>query len=1050
MAKERIAELEVAITAQADKFNAAISEISTKIGRLETSTGKSLSSFSAKTVALGTTIGTIFGNVISKAFSTLTSNIDYATRRLDTLNRFPIVMQNLGIATEDASNAINALASYTLGLPTTLNDAAEKVQYFTSATNNVWSSIKIFQALNDAVISGAQTAEVQSTAIYQWSQAIVRGSFDIEREFNAMVVANAKAVNEISEHLLGTGKNFNDLWDALKKGTVSVTDMVNAMIYLDQNGSGSLESWASRAQKSVSGIDTAITRFKTNIGKAVAVVAEEIGWKNIYTFVNNVGDAIYKAGQYVAAFVRILKQAAAWVSALFGGSGSTSDIVKETGSASDNVGNLASNANDAASGLSDASKQAKNLSRQLFGFDKLNVLSQNKNSGSGSGSSGSGGGGLGSIDGSQFEWDSAIGNTSDKIAAIVDKIKKKLKELFGEFDLDKIGKAIKTFAKDVKKFLTPVGKIFSDVWGYIKPFIAWAGNELLPAFLNALGGAINLVGTVIGKLWDYALKPFIDQFLVPIAKFTGGVIVNVLNGIGDALRWIAENDAAVNVITTAIMAFAAYEVISHATVAVTGFITAFKAAMAGLTVETAALAGGGTAFANFGAKVGMVTSSVGSLKGVLAGIGETIFSPMTIAVEAATLAMLTYEAVQIANETAAIRARTAEMQRIDAEKLATEATNWHSDAIQRQVDLKDELRTATEEVTSAELNLVHAQQNAASALDKATTEARKHGMTVEEAKAYVNNLDLASGNLTDSDLALADAILGLTDAQNRQSDATRQLTEAKDKAAQKTEELHNQQWKEVMSTKEAELAAKVAEGKYNEVAQSLKAWARDSREVQLENGEMAQFTKDEMKNMAEFIGDRLAAINDGNGKTWKMIWKEAEASVDKLKGPISGAYYDSMFSAGENFQKGVVKGITDNQWRVNNAAFNSGIEAKNAFDRAQNSHSPSREMMKSGKNFDAGVVAGVKAGTKNVAKSATDLAKTAMEAFNGYGLDERLSADLSGGLSLPNKVSGQLELDEKQVPVHVTVNVGEERMVDRIIQCINEASHIKNRSVVNA
>lgn len=542
MAITTVDELEVVISAKTTDLEKSLDRTQKQLGNFE----KACSSAGNKVTAGVVAVGNIIAKAVEKVASTVASNIEYATKRLDTLNRFPIVMENLGVNANEAANAIQKLSEYTLGLPTTLNDAAEKVQYFTSATGNVWQSIKIFQALNDAIVSGAQSTDVQNTALYQWSQAIVRGSFDIEREFNAMVVANAKAVNEISEQLLGTGKSFNDLWEALKKGTVSVYDMVDAMVYLDENGVGGLESWATRARNSVAGIDVAITRFKTNIGKAVAVVGEEIGWKNIYTFVNNVGDAIYKAGTYVAAFVRILKEAFAWISVLFGGSGSTEGIVKETGAAADNASAIASGASDAAGSLDDATDSAKKLNKQLSSFDEMNTLRESDSSGSGSGS----GGGAGAYN---FDWDSGASDmVLDKIGALAEKIKEKLA---GIFDLDVIRAAFEQFIRDLQVFLDPVIQIVRDVWNdYIKPMLTWAGNSLLPAVLNAIGGALALVGKTLKTYWNKYLKPFVDDFLVPVAKWTGGKIVKVLNNIGDGLRTLSQRSDVVNILAAGVHA----------------------------------------------------------------------------------------------------------------------------------------------------------------------------------------------------------------------------------------------------------------------------------------------------------------------------------------------------------------------------------------------------------------------------------------------------------------------------------------------------------------
>jgi len=556
--------INVNITASYDKFEQGISTVESKLDGLTQKFSSAGTKISTATVALGNVIA----NVVSKVVSVITQNIGYATKRLDSLNRFPIVMQNLGINANEAKNAINALANYTLGLPTTLNDAAEKVQYFTSATGNVWQSIKIFQALNDAIVSGAQTAEVQSTALYQWSQAIVRGSFDIEREFNAMVVANAKAVNEVAEHLLGAGKDFNDLWNALKNGETTVYDMVDAMVYLDENGSGALESWSKRAQSSVAGIDTAITRFKTNIGKAVAVVAEEIGWKNIYTFINNVGDAIYKAGQWVAAFVRVLKEMFAWVSVLFGGSGSTSEIVKETAAAADSVGGVASSAEDAADSLGDATKQAKKLHKQLAAFDEMNVLQEPTSSSSG-GSGGSGGGGAGSYN---FDWDSGVfESAADKIEAIAEKIKKKLAEVFGFIDFTPLLLSIKNMWEAFQygaEGALKIGKKFID--NFIKPLMKHAAESTLPRIFNAVADGIKqinfdkiasaaghlfsalerigeLIGDIVATLveWVMPIITWIENFVVPPALEIIATIVNtigaVLGGIWDSIKEAYEN-----------------------------------------------------------------------------------------------------------------------------------------------------------------------------------------------------------------------------------------------------------------------------------------------------------------------------------------------------------------------------------------------------------------------------------------------------------------------------------------------------------------------------
>lgn len=1041
MATTEIGELQVLITAKSDEFNSEINKMRSQLGSLEKSVNLSGNKITTGMIAMGSTIGNVLSNVFTKVASTIANNIDYATKRLDTLNRFPIILQNLGVSADDAGKAVNTLADYTLGLPTTLNDAAQSVQYFTSATGNVKQSISIFEALNDAIVSGAQSAEIQSTALEQWSQAIVRGSFDIEGEFNALVVANAKAVNEISEKLLGTGKDFNDLYSALKKGTVSVYDMCDAMIYLDKNGVNGLESWSVRARDAISGIDVAITRFKTNIGKAVAVVADEIGWKNIYTFINNVGDAIFKAGQYIAAFVRMIKQAVAWVSVLFGGSGSTAGLVEETGEASNNVSNIASGASDASSGLSDATSQAKKLKKQLAGFDELNIIRENDSSDSGSKS----GGGGGSFKTGDFNWDSGLESYSDKVGAIFDKLWAKISSFF---DLDKIGKASERFIKDIKSALQPIAKIASDIWNdYLKPFLQWTGNELLPAFLNAVGGAINFIGQVLGTYWTKYLKPFVDAFLVPIAKFTGGVIVKVLNGIGDGLRALANNQTALDIMAGILdvivkigLATAAVKVIQTIGIAlggIAGYATSASSSLGFVAMQIGMTTNNMNMFTS-GAK--LATTASFSLKSTLSGIGEAIFSPMSIAILAVVAA---FEAYQVISEYAKLKTMEAELAEKNfttAEKLNEEATRNLNDAIQRQIDLKNELAGLIENETSAKLNLANANETLKQKTDTLNEIASAYNMTTDEARKYVENLDVSTGVLSEKDKKLLEAVAAVDEAQQKQTDATNKLSEATQKITDNAEEYTNMVWKQKMSEEQERITAMLSEGQYDKVAEALSNLTDETVTYTDENGRQCQLTKEDMESMANFIGDRLADIDEDNGKAWNNIWKNAEYDINKIKDKTKEGN-----GIGSDFVSGIKKGAEGQRTGLLSTIGNIASGMINTMKSWLGIHSPSKEMAKVGRFFDLGLAQGMNDSLKEVRKASSNLVQTAMKPFSGAQF-----AVSTPDLSLSGSISQSALFDiERSEPVAIQVNVGGDTLVDKVVDGINDRSFLSNKAVIN-
>ena len=104
---------------------------------------------------------------------------------------------------------------------------------------------------------------------------------------------------------------------------------------------------------------------------------------------------------------------------------------------------------------------------------------------------------------------------------------------------------------------------------------------MLPGFLNAVAGAVDFVNQVISDAQPM-LQWFWDNILVPIAEFTGGVIVSVLDGIGDALSWIAENEVAMAILEGLAIAIglvsAALAIYNVATTVFTAVSTAASAA----------------------------------------------------------------------------------------------------------------------------------------------------------------------------------------------------------------------------------------------------------------------------------------------------------------------------------------------------------------------------------------------------------------------------------------------------------------------------------------
>lgn len=139
-------------------------------------------------------------------------------------------------------------------------------------------------------------------------------------------------------------------------------------------------------------------------------------------------------------------------------------------------------------------------------------------------------------------------------------------------DWNPLLKALKDLWEQLEKLAEKVGEgllwFYTDV---ILPFMTWAGENLIPAALKLVAEALELIDNVID-----ALKPLgewlWEKFLSPIASWTGGVIVGVLEGLADVFdrigNWVKENTDKVEALAIVVGSFAAAWVLVNAAVTV--------------------------------------------------------------------------------------------------------------------------------------------------------------------------------------------------------------------------------------------------------------------------------------------------------------------------------------------------------------------------------------------------------------------------------------------------------------------------------------------------
>lgn len=434
-------------------------------------------------------------SVMTKVMSKVSEAMSGAISRVDTLENFPKVMGSLGINTNVAANAVNYLSEKLTGLPTTLDAGVSAVQQFTTVTNNVEVSTKMFLALNNALLASGSSMQQQQSALYALTNAYARG-YPYMDEWNQAMVTMPAQMKQVSDVMGYAGPD--KLYEALKKGQVSLNDFMKTLIEMNEMDIGPYESLEKQAREGTKGIATSIANLKTAVVRGVADVLKTIGQENISNFFNNIISMIKAVIPYITAFVKtfvsavnIIAKVIASIRNFFGNlfgkkdAKKTETTVNDVGVSFDGLGASV----DGVGGSMDKTRgSAKKLAKELGNlqkFDEMNVLQDNTSS-SGAGGGASGGGGAGDFGG--------LGDLANMDFGL-DKLNGKLVEL---------GKAAEV--------------VSAAIWGIVAAWAAWKISKILKN-LGLLKEALSLTQRA------------------GIALFVAGLILLIKNLAETARNW---------------------------------------------------------------------------------------------------------------------------------------------------------------------------------------------------------------------------------------------------------------------------------------------------------------------------------------------------------------------------------------------------------------------------------------------------------------------------------------------------------------------------------
>lgn len=1154
-----VEELNVLITANADSYKKTLKETSSGLSNFQNKVSRTNSKISNVFNTLKTSI-TALG--ITKLISTITSQLGDAVNRLDTLNNFPRVMSNLGISSEDAQSSIKRLSEKLQGLPTTLDDASSSVQRFTSSNGNVKASTEMFLALNNAILAGGASTDIQKSALEQLSQSYAKGKPDMLEWRTAMTAMPA----QLKQVAIAMGYASSDeLGESLRNGTLSMNEFMTTMVKLNKEGINGFQSFEEQARNSTGGVGTSITRVKTAITRGLADIMNTIGQSNIASFFQGIARAINSVIPYVTAFVKVMGMAVSYITGLFGGK---STVAKDTNNVSNSLKSLGDSGGTASKGIDKTTGSTKKLKKELLGlagFDEMTVLKENDSGDSGSGGSSSGSvggvGALSNIDLSGFTND--VSNSSDKVSQIVDKMLKVLEPLRNiNFE------PLKNSFKNLYNAIKPLAKIISSALKsalekVVYPIAKFTIEKGLPAFFDLLASAIKLA-TPIVKAFKNAGEWLLKNFLIPVGKWVGNKVIDGIKGLADGISKLADK---INGSKTA------QKILDGVATGILGIVTAygiFKGAWAiGELLQTGIIAFQNaklqaslfsSSLKTLGAEAtlssGMLTvfqTAVGLLTGkiTLSQVAITLATKAQLALNAAwkahpiamvvsALALLTTGIIALTNhlnkgtkeQQAQAEAMKEKGKAIDElieknnqmHKQQQELINNGVAELNHTQTLADELRKLADENGNVEeKNKARAEFILGELNEALGTEYTMTGNQIDQYKELSESIDKQIEKkrlqiyFDAREVEYKEALIKWTDIQNKRNKAKLE----QDKAIEDYEQHRSKANKERMetainnynklndeynsmatdirsyedamtanlegNTKKAEYLLKNKESYFQSYKDLVGVSAEEQTRILKEQQDKAiqdfnnyregykqgleGFTEaglnearvfaekaaSEYKKVGRYIDLGLETGIKENSGSLNTAWDSLQNNlINTFKNKMEIQSPSKLFKRyGEYINDGLANGLSSNSNKPQSVLGRIASNLVNSFKNKLKINSPSKVFSEFGKFTMQGYVRGIdktsNLAVKSVKKVAYDIAMVDMTPtlMKDSNFNINRNIEVSNTLSNKNLIGKIEELTNKGMQNHVTVKIGEETFIDKIINGIKEKSFETNGEVFN-
>lgn len=145
-------------------------------------------------------------------------------------------------------------------MPTSLADVVTTSKSLAAVTGNIDKATDTTIALNHAFLASGSSSEDASRGLQQYSQMLAKGTVDMQ-SWRTLQETMAPALTKVSKKLGIASGDANELYEALKNGTITFDQFNDAMIECDTETGG----FAETALEASKGIKTSMTNIKSAV-----------------------------------------------------------------------------------------------------------------------------------------------------------------------------------------------------------------------------------------------------------------------------------------------------------------------------------------------------------------------------------------------------------------------------------------------------------------------------------------------------------------------------------------------------------------------------------------------------------------------------------------------------------------------------------------------------------------------------------------------------------------------------------------------------------------